>query len=215
MPLLLSTPPLVLFLLRNGKVLGCSPFRTLLPVAGSKKMFGLLAESWACTRPFSSELFGAFWQKTELRRIGGFVVKSWNKQTRVSVLHNTGSGQTGGVFFSTWRYSWAIAIILACVAVSNWWLASVPQSMRYLSKPKQSAFTNYRVCHILLTALGLCHEQRSDRLACQIAANLSRTSISQLLQDNRFFLAETSGVQVDRPVISLEPPFTPECLLRR
>ena len=40
------------------------------------------------------------------------VAKDWRvrgevlKQTeRVSVLRNTGSGQTGGVFFSAWRYS--------------------------------------------------------------------------------------------------------------
>jgi len=66
----------------------------------------------------------------------------------------------------------------------------------------------------LLAALGLSGEQRSYRLTCQIAADLSRTSISQFLQDSRLFLTKTSRVQVNGPVISLEPPFTPKCLFR-
>lgn len=60
----------------KGNVLGWLPFVTDALVAGSKKIFGSLAGSCACTRPLSSAFFGAFWQKTELRLVGGFVVKS-------------------------------------------------------------------------------------------------------------------------------------------
>lgn len=81
----LGSTPLTLLPLLKGEVFGWLPFLTVDLVAGSKKSSGLLAGSWACTKPFNSELRGAFWQKTELRRAGGFTVKS------------------GGVFFSHWR----------------------------------------------------------------------------------------------------------------
>ena len=61
----------------KGKVLACDPFVTDFCVAGSKKRLGSLAGSCAWTRPLSCEFFGAFWQKTELRLVGGFVVKSY------------------------------------------------------------------------------------------------------------------------------------------
>lgn len=64
-----ATPP-------KGDVLACEPFWTDLPVAGSKKTLGSFAGSWAWTKPLSSAFLGAFWQKTELRCVGGFVVKS-------------------------------------------------------------------------------------------------------------------------------------------
>ena len=60
----------------KGNVLAWLPFVTDFPRAGSKKIFGSFAGSWACTRPLSSAFFGAVWQKTELRFVGGFVVKS-------------------------------------------------------------------------------------------------------------------------------------------
>ena len=61
----------------KGKVFAWEPFVTDFWVAGSKKRLGSLAGSCAWTRPFSCEFFGAFWQKTELRLVAGFVVKSY------------------------------------------------------------------------------------------------------------------------------------------
>lgn len=60
----------------KGNVLGCEPFVTDLPRAGSKKTFGSFAGSCAWTSPFNCAFLGAVWQKTELRLVGGLVVKS-------------------------------------------------------------------------------------------------------------------------------------------
>jgi len=89
--------------------------------AGSKNRLGSLAGSWAWTKPLSWEFLGAFWQKTEFRNFGGLLVKSY-AMIGLQVNNSSRCERTGGVFFSTWRYSMAAATIvvpLNCLLASE------------------------------------------------------------------------------------------------
>jgi len=126
----------------KGAVFACDPALTVAFRAGSKKSVGSLAGSWAWTRPFNSAFLGAFWQKTEFLRDGGFVEKSWRMSPSGRNQSKERPELTGGVFFSVWRYSLAIASMFAWVAASNCLLASVGYQSEKINVLSASKLTN-------------------------------------------------------------------------
>lgn len=114
-------------------------------------------------------------------------------------------GLTGGVFFSTCLYSFAISSMLAWVAASNCLLASTLLVSGFVVKRLLSAHTNDLIGQILLRALGLGRQQRGDGCTSEGTADLSRAGIPELLQDSRLLLTETPGVEVDSPAIAFKP----------